>query len=249
LILNSPSNPTGGVLELKDLKQIACLARKFDFYILSDEIYSRMVYGNGFKKVKYNDHFLPIAPSLVTLPGMARRIVILDGFSKAYAMTGLRLGFACSRNQKIMDKFFTLAINLWSCLPQPLMAAAEAALDSNQKEVQAEMVFYQKKKEMAVKLLRKIDGITCHDPKGSFYLFPNVTEICRHLGFKNAENLRQYLLRYDRKNKKGVAVLTRDHFGKKLSCENQEYLRISFAGSMVDLRKGIKRIKEAIEKR
>jgi len=125
LVINSPSNPSGGVLMSEDLKVIAELANKYDFYVLSDEIYSRIVFGNEFKKVTFKGNKLPIAPSIVSQKNMSERVIILDGFSKTYAMTGLRLGFAASKNKAFMKEFLTVAINLWSCLPQPMMAAAE----------------------------------------------------------------------------------------------------------------------------
>jgi len=249
LILNSPSNPTGGVLEEEDLKKIAILAKKHDFYVLSDEIYSRMVYGDKFRQVKYKDSRLPIAPSIASQPGMGKRTIILDGFSKTYAMTGLRVGFACSKNKAFLDKFLTYGINIWSCLPKPCMAAAEAVLGPDQTETQREMKLYEKKRDVAVKMLNRIKGIKCHNPVGAFYLFPNVTEVCKELKFKDAEVLRKYLLTFDEKGKRGVAVLTRNHFGKRLKSENQEYIRLSFAGSLSSLKEGIKRIGEAIDEK
>jgi aspartate/methionine/tyrosine aminotransferase len=146
-----------------------------------------------------------------------------------------------------MSKFLTYAINVWSCLPQPLMEAAKAVLGRDQKDAQRQINLYEKKRDLCVSMLNKIKGITCFSPQGSFYLFPNVTEVCKKKGFKSAENLREYLLHYDEKNKKGVAVLSRIHFGDKLKNEKEEYIRLSFAGSKKDLKEGIKRIKEAVE--
>lgn len=247
LVLNSPSNPTGGVLLEEDLQAIAKIVKKNDLYILSDEIYHRIVFDKRLKKVSYNNNRFLVAPSIVSLPGMAERTVILDGFSKTYAMTGLRLGFAASKNRRIIDKFLTYAINIWSCLPEPLMKGAEAVLDDNQKEAQKEIEFYQQKRDLAVEMLNEIEGISCHKPLGAFYLFPNVTKAVKRLGLKDAEELRKYLLTADKKNKRGVAVLARKHFGKRLPSENHEYIRISFAGSLNDLKEGIFLIKKAVE--
>lgn len=249
LILNSPSNPTGGVLGEDDLKEIAKLALKYDFYILSDEIYSRMVFGREFKKVNYRGRRLAIAPSIASQRGMGQRTVILDGFSKAYAMTGLRLGFACTKNKKLTQKFLTFAINFWSCLPMPCMRAAEAVMAGNQSEAQKEIALYERKRNFIVKLINQIDGCQCLSPKGAFYLFVNVTQACRKLRLRDAEALRKYLLTYDKKNKKGVAVIVRKHFGRPLSGEKEQYIRLSFAGSLADLKEGAQRIKEAVEKR
>lgn len=246
LILNSPSNPTGGVLEKEDLEKIAQLSKKYDFYILSDEVYSRLVFGNDFPKVKYKGNNLPISPSIASLPGMEEGTIILDGFSKTYAMTGLRLGFAASKNKEFMNKFLTYAINIWSCLPQPCMEAAKAVLVKDQREAAKEIDSYRKKRDICVDLINKIDGVKCFSPNGSFYLFPNVTEVCKKKGFKSAEELRKYLLHHDSKGKKGVAVLSRIHFGNKLKNEKDEYIRLSIAGSLTDLKEGIKRIKESL---
>lgn len=248
LILNSPSNPTGGVLQKNDLKEIARLAGKYDFYVLSDEIYSRMVFGENFEKINYKGKKLPIAPSIATQPAMVGRTIILDGFSKTYAMTGLRVGYAASKNKKFIDKFITFAINIWSCLPQPCMSAAEESLGRDQKEAQKEMALYQKKRDVAVDMLNKIEGVKCHQPEGSFYLFVNVSKVIKRLKLKDVEALRKYLLVYDKKNKKGVAVLTRNHFGRRLKNEKEEYIRISIAGNLKDIREGITRIKNAVER-
>jgi aspartate/methionine/tyrosine aminotransferase len=248
LVFNSPSNPTGGVMSWPDLEKIAQLAQQYDFYILSDEIYSRLVYGSEFKKVRWLKNNLPIGPSIASLPNMAKRTIILDGFSKTYAMTGLRLGFAATKNRDFISKFLTFAINFWSCLPQPCMAAAEASLLTDQTTTQQEIKQYEQKRDKAVKLLNTIKGVRCHIPKGAFYLFPNVTKACQRLGLKNAEALRQYLLTYDKKEKKGVAVLARQHFGQRLPEETEEYIRLSIAGSESDLMEGIKRIKQALER-
>jgi len=247
LILNSPSNPTGGVLEEKDMAEIAALAKKYDFYVLSDEIYSRIAFDKRMRIVSYKGNKFRVTESIVNQPGMAERTVILDGFSKTYAMTGLRLGYAATKIKGFQDKFLTFAINFWSNLPVPCMRAAEAALGKDQREAQAEIKGYEQKRDVIVKLLNQIEGIKCHNPMGSFYLFPNVTQACRRLRLKDSEEMRKYLLTYDKKNKRGVAVLARQHFGKKLPGEKDEYIRISIAGTLDSLKEAVKRIKEAVE--
>lgn len=246
LVLNSPSNPTGGVLEKKDMEEIAQLAKKFDFYVLADEIYSRIAFGEKIRKVNYKGNQFKVADSIVSQPGMLQRTVVMDGFSKTYAMTGLRLGYAASKIRGFSAKFLTFAINFWSNLPVPCMRAAEAALGKDQSEAQGEIKLYQQKRDVIVKALNEIEGIKCHNPLGSFYLFVNVTEVCKKLRLKDSEALRKYLLTYDKKNKKGVAVLSRQHFGKKLRGEKEEYIRISIAGSLPSLKEAVKRIKEAV---
>ena len=248
LVLNSTSNPTGGVLEKKDMEEIAALARKYDFYILSDECYSRIAFGSTNKTVLFKGNKLPVTHSIVTEKGMAERTVILEAFSKTYAMTGLRIGMAVTKNREIMSKFLTFAINFWTNVPGPCMRAAEAALGTDQKEAQSEIKLYQEKRDLVVDGLNNIKGIYCHRPSGSFYLFPNVTEVVKRMRMKDAEELRKYLLTYDKKNKKGVAVLARKHFGKRLKSEKEEYIRLSFAGTIESLKEGVARIKEAVEK-
>ena len=247
LILNSPSNPTGGVLTKEDLEEVAKLANKYDFYILSDECYSRVIFGKGFRKVNFKGNKIPVAPSIVNISGMAERTVILHAFSKTYCMTGLRVGFAASKIKDFMSKFTTFAINYWSCLPAPIMAGALAALGKSQKEAQSVIADYQDKRDMAVEMLNDIRDIKCHKPEGSFYLFPNVTEVCKRKGFANSETLRKHLLSFDKKKKRGVAVLARIHFGKPLPGEREDYIRLCFAGKKDLLAEGIRRIKEAVE--
>lgn len=244
LVLNSPSNPTGGVLLDDDLKEIAKIVKKNDLYVLSDEIYSRIIFDTHLKKINYNNSQFYLAPSITGLPGMSERTLIMDGFSKTYAMTGLRLGYVATKNKKFIDKFLTYAINIWSCLPEPLMKGAEAVLEQDQEEVQKEVEYYHQKRDIAVDMLNKIDGISCHKPLGAFYLFPNVTGLIKKLGLKDAEELRKYLLTSDKKNKRGVAVLARKHFGEKLKEENQEYIRISIAGPLKSIKEGILLIKK-----
>jgi aspartate/methionine/tyrosine aminotransferase len=246
LILNSPSNPTGGTILKEDLKEIAKIVKKNDLFVLSDEIYQRIVFDKTLTKVNYKkSHFL-VSPSIASFPGMAERTVILDGFSKTYAMTGLRLGFAASKNRQIINKLITYAINMWTCLPEPLMRGAEAVLDDSQEEAQKEVENYHQKRDMAVKLINEINGITVHKPLGSFYLFPNVTKALKKLRLANAEAFRRYLLTCDKKNKQGVAVLARKHFGNQLPEEKEEYIRISFAGDKEELKKGILIIKKSL---
>lgn len=246
LILNSPSNPTGGVLEKKDMEEIAKLAKKFDFYVLADEIYSRIAFGDKMRLASYKGNKFKVTESIVSQPGMSQRTVLMDGFSKTYAMTGLRLGYAASKIPGFTAKFLTFAINFWSNLPVPCMRAAEAALDKDQSEAQREIKLYQQKRDVIVKALNEIEGLKCHNPIGSFYLFVNATKACKKLKLKDAEAMRKYLLTYDKKGKRGVAVLARQHFGKKLPEEKEEYIRISIAGSMESLKEAVKRIKEAV---
>lgn len=248
VILNSPSNPTGGVLEDEDYKEIARLAEKYDFYILADEIYNRIAFGENLRRVTFKGNKFPVTGSILRQPGMAERTVLGDGFSKTYAMTGLRIGYSATKIPGFTEKMLTFAINFWTNIPTPVMRAGEAALGRDQSEAQEEVKAYKEKRDIIVKMLNEIDGIKCHNPIGSFYLFPNVTKIVKRLKLKDGEDLRKYLLAYDKKNKKGVAVLARKHFGRRQPSEKEEYIRISIAGTLASLKEGVRRIKEAVER-
>ncbi|MFA5772195.1 MAG: aminotransferase class I/II-fold pyridoxal phosphate-dependent enzyme [Thermoplasmata archaeon] len=247
LVLNSPQNPTGGVLNKEDIKEIAEIVRKNDLYVLSDEIYSRIVYGKGFDTVEFKGNKFPIAPSIASLPDMAERTIILDGFSKTYAMTGMRVGFGCTKNKEWNYYAVNIAINYWACLPLPCQMAALACLGEDQTEAMSDCKALEEKRDIVVDGLNKIKDIKCKKPKGSFYSFVNVTKVCKNLGLKNSEALRKYLLTYDKKNKRGMGVLSRQHFGERRPDETEEYIRISFAGSKETLREGVARMKDAIE--
>jgi aspartate/methionine/tyrosine aminotransferase len=247
IVINSPANPTGGVLSKSDLKAVADIACDHDLYVLADEIYSRIVFGETFDKVEYKGNKLPIAPSIVSIADMAERTIILDGFSKTYAMTGLRVGFGCTKIPGLIQHLTNIAINYWACIPQPLQMAALAALGEDQQEAIAMCKSYEMNRDIVVPGLNNIRGIRCLRPLGSFYCFPNVTEVCKNLDMPDVEALRKYLLRYDEKRKRGVAILGRHHFGTKRHDETEEYIRISFAGSKSSLIEGMQRLQEAIE--
>lgn len=226
LILNTPQNPTGGILDKDILKEVAELAKKHDFWIFSDEIYSKIVYGEKFT-------------SIASLPGMYERTIIMDGVSKAYAMTGWRMGFMVNPVlAKSMSRWVT---NTESCPNHIAQYAMKEAFEGPQEESLKMVEIFRKRKDLIVKLLNEIEGVSCINPKGAFYVFPNVTQACKKLGFKKAEEMRKYLLEH------GVAVLADTHFGKKNPEETQQYIRLSYATSTENIIKGCKRIKEAIE--
>jgi len=229
IIINSPQNPTGGVLTEQDLKEIAKLAQQNDLWVLSDEIYNHMVYDGEFS-------------SIVSLPGMKERTILLDGFSKTYAMTGWRLGFGVM-NTELATHFARLETNSVSCTATFTQLAGIEALEGPQEESQAMIREFKSRRDIIVEALNDIDGISCKKPGGAFYVFPNVTEVCRRLNLKDSKELQQYLL-YEA----DVAVLARTCFGRKNQEEDQEYIRLSYATSRENIREGIQRIKEAVEK-
>jgi len=221
IILNSPENPTGGVLTKEDLKVIAdCIANRDDVIVLSDEIYSRIIYEGTHE-------------SIASLPGMKEKTIILDGFSKTYAMTGWRLGYGVMRKD-IAEKITQLMINSNSCTCAFVQMAGVEALKGPQDSVEKMVAEFRKRREVIVEGLNNIKGITCKKPKGAFYVFPNIKGIG-----KKSKEFSDYLL-----NEAGVAVLPGTSFGKY----GEGYLRISFANSVENIKKALDRISKAVEK-
>ncbi|MGQ9506273.1 MAG: pyridoxal phosphate-dependent aminotransferase [Candidatus Bathycorpusculaceae bacterium] len=222
IIINSPENPTGGVLTKEDLKVIAdCISNRDDVIVLSDEIYSRIIYEGEHE-------------SIASLSGMKEKTIILDGFSKTYAMTGWRLGYGVMRKD-LAQKIAQLVTNSNSCTCAFIQMAGIEALKGPQNEVEKMVAEFRKRREVIVSGLNKIKGITCKKPRGAFYVFPNITGTgmeCRKLG--------DYLL-----NEAGVAVLPGTSFGKY----GEGYLRLSFANSIENIKKALDRISKALEKR
>ncbi|NWG11797.1 pyridoxal phosphate-dependent aminotransferase [Candidatus Bathyarchaeota archaeon] len=222
IILNSPENPTGGVLTREDLKAIAdCIADRDDVLVLSDEIYSRIIYEGGHE-------------SIASLSGMKEKTIVLDGFSKTYAMTGWRLGYGVMR-KNLAQKVAQLMTNSNSCTSAFIQMAGIEALKGPQTESKRMVAEFKKRREVVVSGLNKIEGITCKKPRGAFYVFPNITGTgmeCRKLG--------DYLL-----NEAGVAVLPGTSFGKY----GEGYLRLSFANSIENIKKALDRIEKALKNR
>jgi aspartate/methionine/tyrosine aminotransferase len=215
VILNSPANPTGGVLPPADLERIADAAERFDCWVLSDEIYSRLVYDG------------PQAPSIASLPGMAARTIIVDGFSKTYAMTGWRLGFG------IMPEALARAVELLithsvGCSAHFTQVAAVEALRGSQKETQALVDSFRDRRDRVVAGLNAIPGIRCRRPQGAFYAFPNI----RALGLTSGELAERLLY------ETSVALLPGTAFGP----HGEGYLRLSYANSMEKLEEGLRRM-------
>jgi len=221
IILNSPENPTGGVLTRDDLKLIAdCIAERDDLIVLSDEIYSRIIYEGSHE-------------SIASLPGMKEKTVILDGFSKTHAMTGWRLGYGVMRKD-LAEKITQLVINSNSCTCAFVQVAGIEALKGPQDSADRMVAEFRKRREIIVEGLNRIKGVTCKKPKGAFYVFPNITGT----GMRSKE-LSDYLL-----NEVGVAVLPGTSFGRY----GEGYLRISFANSAENIKEALRRIEAALEK-
>lgn len=220
LMINSPNNPTGAVLDYDDLKEIAELAVKYDLLVISDEVYSTLLYDGS------------VHCSIASLPGMKERTIVINSFSKAFAMTGWRVGFATG-NGKIIDKMTRLQENMVSCVAAPSQYGALKALDIIDKS--AEMAgIYRRRRDILYEGLNNIEGISCGKPKGSFYLFPNI----KSLG-KSSEELANDLL-----EKVGVICIPGSAFGE----HGEGYLRISYANSEKNLMEAVRRIKTYVER-
>jgi aspartate aminotransferase len=228
LILNSPQNPTGGVIPQRDMQAIAEILHKHEqVWVFADEIYGRLVYDGEFA-------------SIAALPGMQERTVISDGCSKTWAMTGWRLGFVA--NRKLAPYFTTWITNTESCASQISQWAAVEALNGPQADAQRMRDIFFERRNLIVKLLNEVPGVTCQSPGGAFYVWPNVTEACAMIGAKDSEELRTRLL-----NEAGVAVLADIHFGPRVPNEGQ-HIRFSYAASTEAIQKGIERMAEFIRR-
>lgn len=219
LMLNFPCNPTGATLNLEQMKEIAEIAVENDLIVFTDEIYSELSY-------------VERLPTIASLPGMRERTVFLHGFSKAFAMTGFRIGYACGPTEIIaaMNK-----IHQYTILCAPIMAqkAAEEALKSGLEEMEKMRQEYERRRDLMVNGLNDI-GLKCFNPKGAFYLFPSI----QSTGLTSMEFAKQLL------KEQKVAVVPGTAFG---AC-GEGYIRCCYATSMEDLKKALKKIKIFVEK-
>ena len=220
VILNSPANPTGGVIPKEDLKKIADLLRERDVIILSDEIYSRIWYETQ-------------PESITQFPGMVEKTIILDGFSKTYAMTGWRLGYGVMPKW-LADAVNLMAVNATSCTASFVQRAGLAALEGPQDAVDAMVAQFKKRRNAIVEALNTVPGFRCSLPAGAFYAFPNVT------GTKmSSKDLADFLL-----TEAGVACLSGTAFG----AQGDGFLRFSYANSLANILEAVDRIKKVSAK-
>ena len=226
LILNTPHNPTGGILEEDDLLEIAALCKKHDLWVYADEIYCQLSYDKEFK-------------SIATIPGMYERTIISDGASKAYAMTGWRMGFAA--NPVLAPHMARWVTNTEACGNHMAQYALIGALDGPHDETKKMVQSFRERRDLIVGLLNEVEGLSCHSPGGAFYVYPNVTKALEKLGLSEAEDLRKLLL------ENGVAVLADKHFGRKNHGDPEKYIRLSYATSKDKIMEGMKRMKKVIE--
>jgi len=218
IIINSPQNPTGGVLEIDQLQRIAALAAKHRIPVLADEIYKSFLYDGEFA-------------SITRFPGLEDLVIILDGFSKAYAMTGWRMGYGVMP-RTLAEHVTRLMVNSNSCTASFTQWAGIAALQGDQQPVHAMVSEFKRRRDLIVDGLNALPGVSCQRPRGAFYVFPNVTALHR----PSAE-IADLLLR-----EAGVAVLGGSAFGEY----GEGYLRLSYANSEANLRTALEKMRPVL---
>jgi aspartate aminotransferase len=247
IFLCSPSNPTGGVLTKSDLAgiaQVIATRAQNDVRIYSDEIYEHILFDGC-------QHH-----SIAAEPGMRDKTIIASGHSKGFAMTGWRLGYAVLPTTEEAVLFRQLNINAISCVPPFIQEAGRVALESpaSQPIIDCMVAAFQERRDWVVAALNRIAGIRCQNPKGAFYVFPNVAGICEQLGIPAAyaalpsaskqrtspSGMLQMFLLY----RYGVATLDRNSFGR-IGADGQHFLRLSIAASIDRLKEGVSRIEKA----
>ena len=220
VILNSPANPTGGVLSMQTLEHVATAARARDCWVMSDEIYARLSYDGD-------------VPTIAALPGMLERTVIVDGFSKTYAMTGWRLGYGIMP-AALAERMSHLLVHSVGCTATFTQHAGLAAILGPQHEADAVRDVFRRRRDRLVAGLNDIPGVRCHMPRGAFYAFPNVEALGRPV-----EALADYIL-----EEAGVALLPGTSFGEN----GKGHLRLSYANSIENIEIALERLGQALAK-
>jgi aspartate/methionine/tyrosine aminotransferase len=220
IILNSPGNPTGGVMPLVDLETIANAAQQHDCWVMSDEIYSRLHYLDG------------DLPTILNLPGMDKRTILVDGFSKTYSMTGWRLGYGIMP-EELAERVTLLLTHSIGCTAHFTQYAGLQAVTGSQDEVDAMVAVYRSRRDLLIEGLNAIVGISCAEPQGAFYAFPNISSF----GL-SSDDLADRIL-----EEAGVALLPGTAFG----ANGEGYLRISYANSMENIQLALERLNQFFE--
>lgn len=218
MIVNSPNNPCGSIIPKGDLEQLAKLAVEHDITVMSDEIYIRFLYEGQHE-------------SITQFPGMVERTIILDGFSKTYAMTGWRVGYGVMP-VPLAEHMGKLMANSVSCTAAATQMAVMEAMNGSQEDAQSIVAEFQKRREVIVNGLNAIPGITCQMPKGAFYVFPNIAGT----GMTSREFADRLL------DEAGVAALAGEDFGKY----GDGFVRFSFANSTENIEKALARIRDFV---
>ena len=219
IIINTPANPTGGILSKNDIKAIADIARERNIMVLSDEVYKNIIYDGAHA-------------SIMAEPGMEDLTILLDGFSKTYSMTGWRLGFGVMK-EELAEKVVQLMINSNSCTATFVQDAGVEGLTGPQDECDKMVREFSKRREVIVKGLNELPGVSCIMPKGAFYVFPNVSQVPI-----SSRELAARIL-----NEAHVAVLSGTAFGQ----HGDGYLRLSYANSIANIEEGLNRIHKILK--
>lgn len=218
IIINSPSNPTGGVLDYEDLVAIAELVKKYKLFVISDEPYEKLVY-DGFEQ-----------KSLAAIDGLEDYVLTINSLSKTYAMTGFRVGYICA-NERIISNLIKLHENMIASVPEPMQLAAAEALLHGEADV-AEMVkYYDRNRRLIVDGLNKINGFSCVMPRGAFYVFPNITGF----GMSSSEAA-EHILR-----EAGVVTAPGSGFGDG----GEGYIRICYASKYEKIQQALEQLERA----
>lgn len=229
LVLNDLQNPTGAECSAAEREKIAEIVLKNDLYVLCDEAY-------------FDIRYEGTSNSLVSLPGMAERCVILHTFSKKFAMTGWRLGAAIGPKE-IIDLIIKLNVNEESCSNHFVQYAAIEGLTGDQTEARQILATLKKRRDLAVDLLNGIEGIRCIRPNATFYLYPNVTGAMKKTGLTNYDDFRRTVL-----HETGVSFCTRLHFGRPFEGEENFYIRMAYSGiEPQEIKEGLGKFKAFIE--
>ena len=219
IIINSPSNPTGGVLDEQDLKAIAALVKKHKIFIISDEPYEKLVY-DGFEQ-----------KSLAAVDdGLEEYVITINSLSKTYAMTGFRVGYICA-HKRMMQEMIKLQEFMIASIPEPMQMAAAEALYNGQKDVEKMVEYYDRNRRLIVDGLNRINGFACHNPKGAFYVFPNI----KGFGMSSVETA-EYIL-----EKTHVVTAPGSAFGP----DGEGYIRICYASKYEDIQEALRRMEAA----
>ncbi|MCG2712471.1 MAG: pyridoxal phosphate-dependent aminotransferase [Candidatus Omnitrophica bacterium] len=220
IIINSPSNPTGAVMNAEEIDEVSKIAADNGVYLLSDEIYSRMMYDGGkFHSPSSNDHCL-------------ENTILLNGFSKAFAMTGWRLGVTIGPKE-VIEKMGLLVQTLCSCVPPFIQRAGIAAINDDQTEIRKMIEIYKQRRDLLVEGLNSIPKLSCLKSEGAFYLFVNIKQTAM-----TSEEFADFML-----EKARVALLPGTNFGKF----GQGYVRLTYATGIEQIKEGIKRIEKAMK--
>lgn len=222
IIINSPSNPTGGVLDYEDLLKIAELVKKYKLFVISDEPYERLVY-DGFSQ-----------RSLASIEGLEDYVLTINSFSKTFAMTGFRVGYICA-NEKITENLIKLHENMIASVPEPMQMAAVRAIYHGEDDVKRMVCHYDRNRHLIVEGLNRINGFSCVMPKGAFYVFPSI----RGFGMSSREAA-EYIL-----EKTHVVTSPGDAFGPL----GEGYIRICYASKYEDIQEALFRMEKAFGKK